>query len=99
VRARRAAPPGAAAAQRRVAAPAIRELERAKASGVYDGTWGRVYDGSDVALIPGLIVVWVVTCIWLGLVRRNAESITPDYAHQRRFGWLWAGWIVPVVNF
>jgi hypothetical protein len=80
------------------AAPAIRDVERAGSTGVYDDTWATIYDGLAVAMLPSMILVWVMTCIWLGLARRNAEAISPDYIHRRRFGWLWAGWIVPIVN-
>jgi len=80
------------------AGAAIADLETATRTGVYDDTWATVYDGTALALLPGIIVVWVVTCIWLGQVRRHAKSINPVYPHARRVGWVWAGWLVPIVN-
>ena len=80
------------------AGAAIAELENVRSTGIDSDTWATVYDGSAVALLPAMIVVWVVTCIWLGQVRKHSQSINPEYPHARRVGWLWAGWLVPIVN-
>lgn len=48
-------------------------------------------------------LVWlasfVVTGIWLTRIRRNSELLAPTFHHKRRWGWAWAGWLVPVVSF
>jgi hypothetical protein len=80
------------------AGAAITDLEDARSTGAFDDTWAQVYDGTALALLPAFLVAWAVTCIWLVQVRRQAQSINPDYPHARRVGWVWAGWLVPVVN-
>ena len=80
------------------AGAAIAEIEDARRTGAFSDTWAQVYDGTTLALLPGFIVVWVVTCIWLGQVRRHAQAINPEYPHARRVFWVWAGWVVPIVN-
>lgn len=42
---------------------------------------------------------FIVTCLWLTRVRANSELLAPTFHHERRWGWAWAGWLVPVVSF
>ncbi|WP_432545659.1 DUF4328 domain-containing protein [Kineococcus sp. SYSU DK004] len=56
----------------------------------------------DVATgLTGLawVVSFVVTCLWLGRARRNAEELSPAHHHVRGRAWVWWGWLVPVVSF
>lgn len=43
------------------------------------------------------IVAWVLVCLWLTRVRRNAMVLQP---HRPRHSdaWIWLGWVIPVVN-
>lgn len=77
---------------------AVAELEEADRTGEFDDGWGLIYDGIAVSLLPAILGVWVVTCIWLVQVRGHAKAINPEYPHARRVGWVWAGWLVPIVN-
>ncbi len=45
------------------------------------------------------VVSFVVTCLWLSRVRRNAEELSPTHPHVRARAWVWWGWLVPVVSF
>lgn len=44
------------------------------------------------------IAAYVVTCLWLYQARGNVELVRAGAHHARRKGWVWAGWVVPVVN-
>lgn len=48
-------------------------------------------------LYPAIAVVGIVFVIWLMRARENAENLSP-YPHRRTRGWLFGGWLVPVVN-
>lgn len=55
--------------------------------------------GVTNALGPAWVAAFVVTCAWLSRVRRNAEVVAPTFHHVRSRGWVWWGWLVPVVSF
>ena len=46
-----------------------------------------------------LVGAYVVTCLWLTQARDNARTIDPEFHHARRSGWIWGGWVCPIVNF
>ena len=41
---------------------------------------------------------YIVTCMWLWGVRRNAEALNPIARHVRERGWVWGSWVCPVVS-
>lgn len=56
------------------------------------------YDLIAIPQFPLLIAAYVVTCLWLYKVRTNAEAIFPGAHHARSSGWVWGGWVCPVVS-
>ncbi len=56
------------------------------------------YDWAAIPYLPLGIAVYVVTCLWLYKVRTNAQALFPEGRHARSRGWVWGGWVVPVVN-
>lgn len=56
------------------------------------------YDMIAIATLPIGIAAYVVSCLWLFQVRKNAELLDPGAHHARSRGWVWGSWIVPVVN-
>lgn len=60
-----------------------------------------VFTTYDIVAIPLTIIAiaaYVVVCLWLYQVRSYLDVRRPDAHHARRKGWVWAGWLVPVVN-
>jgi hypothetical protein len=55
------------------------------------------YDAIAFLQLPLQLAAYVVTCGWLWRVRGNAEALNPDATHARGRGWVWGGWICPVV--
>jgi len=53
-----------------------------------------------IGLIWGFagIAAYVCTCLWLYRVRTNVEITHPGATHVRKRGWVWGGWVVPVVS-
>lgn len=49
-----------------------------------------------VGFYGGLLAALVVTALWLGRARRNAQRITPAVPHRRAAAWAWFGWFVPI---
>ena len=47
----------------------------------------------------GLLAALVVTALWLGRARRNAQRITPAVPHRRAAVWAWFGWFTPIAWF
>jgi hypothetical protein len=45
-----------------------------------------------------LVAAYVTTCLWLWRARSNAERLAPDL-QTRSKGWVWGGWICPIVSF
>jgi hypothetical protein len=54
------------------------------------------YDGVQALVLLSLVGAWVLTCSWLVRARANSEAMTPHQPTRAR-GWIWAGWLVPVV--
>lgn len=55
----------------------------------------------EVVDLVGLLVLlggFVVTCLWLWRARVNVEVLSPTSPHARSRGWVWGGWLVPVVS-
>ncbi|MGH3916282.1 MAG: DUF4328 domain-containing protein [Pseudonocardiaceae bacterium] len=52
--------------------------------------------GVPVALVS--IAAFILTGIWLGRARRNADRIAPE-KQRRSAPWVWLGWLVPIVFF
>jgi hypothetical protein len=44
------------------------------------------------------LAAYIVTCLWLSDVRRNAEALNPIARHVRGRGWVWGSWVCPVVS-
>lgn len=58
-----------------------------------------LYAGNALLYLLLLTVAGVLTCLWLAQARANTRLIDPDFQHARRSGWIWGGWVCPVVNF
>lgn len=56
------------------------------------------YDLAALPQFPLLIATYVVTCLWLFKVRTNHEILSPGTHHARKRGWVWGGWVCPVVS-
>ena len=56
------------------------------------------YDLAALPQIPLLIAAYVVTCLWLYKVRTNHEAMFPGVHQSRSKGWVWGGWVCPVVS-
>jgi len=56
------------------------------------------YDFVTLPYYSAAIAAYVVTCLWLYQARSNVELVRPGVRHARKKGWVWAGWIVPVVS-
>jgi len=41
---------------------------------------------------------YVATCLWLQRARVNADALRPWHHHARSRGWVWGGWVCPVVS-
>jgi hypothetical protein len=52
-----------------------------------------------VGFYGGLLAALVVTALWLGRARRNAQRITPAVPHRRAAVWAWFGWFTPIAWF
>ena len=57
------------------------------------------YGLMGLAFVPVGIFAYVATCLFLWRARTNVDRLSPGSRHARRRGWVWAGWIVPVVSF
>jgi len=55
------------------------------------------YDFVGLPWVFAMIASFVVTCMWLYRVRTNVELTRREVHHARSKGWVWGGWIVPVV--
>lgn len=56
------------------------------------------YDVLAVLLLPTGIGAYVVTCLFLSRVRATVDALDPAAPQARSAGWVWGGWLVPVVN-
>lgn len=56
------------------------------------------YDFAAFPQLPLLIAAYVVTCLWLYKVRTNHETLFPGVHQARSKGWVWGGWVCPVVS-
>jgi hypothetical protein len=54
------------------------------------------YDGATLFWMVAACVAYVSTCLWLWQARQNAELLSREQPTRAR-GWIWAGWVVPVV--
>jgi hypothetical protein len=57
-----------------------------------------VYGGSSLLYLLLLVASYVTTCLWLWRARHNSELIEPGHHHARSRGWVWGGWVCPIVN-
>lgn len=57
------------------------------------------YDGVVMLELPLEVAAYIVTCVWLWRVRANAEALNAASPHVRSRGWVWGGWICPVVSW
>ena len=55
------------------------------------------YDAMAFPWIFAGIAAYVLTCLWLYRVRTNVDITHPGAHHTRKKGWVWGGWVVPVV--
>jgi hypothetical protein len=56
------------------------------------------YDLFAIPLFPLLIAMYVITCLWLYKVRTNYEALYPGSHQARSKGWVWGGWVCPIVS-
>ncbi|GAA1959321.1 hypothetical protein GCM10009798_18590 [Nocardioides panacihumi] len=56
------------------------------------------FDTVGALMFPVLLLAWILTAMWLVGMRRNAEAIAPGAPHRRSIGWVWGGWVCPVVS-
>lgn len=56
------------------------------------------YDLMAVPFYLAAIAAYVVTCVWLNQARTNTEILSPNARQARSKGWIWGGWLVPVVS-
>jgi hypothetical protein len=58
-----------------------------------------IYALNAILYLVLLVGAYVVTCIWLMRARDNSRLMAPGFEHTRRSGWIWGGWVCPIVNF
>jgi hypothetical protein len=56
------------------------------------------YEVVDMVALLVLLGGFVATCLWLWRARVNVEVLSPTSPHARSRGWVWGGWLVPVVS-
>lgn len=56
-----------------------------------------VYGVIAIATAINIVAGYVVGCLWLWRARANVEALRPEASQTRSAGWIWAGWITPVV--
>jgi hypothetical protein len=56
------------------------------------------YDFVAFPQLPLAIAAYVITCLWLYKVRTNHEAMFPGVHQTRSRGWVWGGWVCPVVS-
>ncbi len=64
-------------------------------------------DAADIITAYGLfgvlrlvafVFAYVATCLWMQRVRTNAVALRPQHPHRLRPGWVWGGWVCPIVD-
>lgn len=70
-----------------------------------EASFGREpYDATtawDIVMVVSLLVllaIYIVTCLWMYRARTNSELLSPTIRHSLPRGWVWGGWVCPVVN-
>lgn len=81
-----------------LAQDAVERWERQEADGGLAWDLWTPYELVDAASFPVLLGAYVITCLWLWRVRSNLEVLSPTSPHARRRGWVWGGWLVPIVS-
>jgi len=81
-----------------LAFPAASAVKESTSQDVFDELGVAFYALSTLALFPVGLAAYVVTCLWLGKCRKNAERFAPDYRQERGAVWVWLGWWVPIVS-
>ncbi len=56
------------------------------------------YEVVDALTFPVVVGAYVTTCLWLWRARTNVEVLSPTAPQARRRGWIWGGWLTPVVG-
>lgn len=74
-----------------------RTYVQAARDGVPVETIFTAYDFSTVIWLLAVVPAYIVSCLWLWRARANAEVLSAS-PHKRSRGWVWAGWLVPVVS-
>ncbi|HEX5533778.1 MAG TPA: DUF4328 domain-containing protein [Actinomycetales bacterium] len=75
---------------------AARDYATAAGRGVPPSDVLTAYDGAILFWMLAGCVAYVATCLWLWQARQNAELLSREQPARAR-GWIWAGWVVPVV--
>ncbi len=57
-----------------------------------------VYDLSVTVWLAAAVASYIVTCLWLYRTRTNSQLLSAR-PHARSRGWVWAGWLVPIVSW
>lgn len=81
-----------------LAFPASTAIKESTSSDVFNELEVVLYGLTSLVLIPACIAAYVVTCLWLGKCRKNAELFAPDYKQERDSVWVWLSWWVPIVS-
>jgi hypothetical protein len=81
-----------------LAFPASAAIKESTSDDVFDEVEVILYGLGAFVLIPIGIASYVVTCLWLGKCRKNADLFAPDYKQDRDSVWVWLGWLIPIVS-
>lgn len=82
-----------------VSVPSYNRISDALSSGRDVTDVVTAYDAIALLQVPLEVAAYIVTCLWLRRARVNAEALNPASPHVRGRGWVWGGWICPVVNW
>lgn len=55
------------------------------------------YDFANLFWLAAALGAFITTCLWLWFARQNSELLSRDQPTRAR-GWIWAGWVVPIVS-
>jgi len=60
--------------------------------------WAGAYYVASLVTFILIVMAYVATCLWLWRARQNSEALAPGHRHTRARGWVWGGWVVPIVS-
>jgi len=56
------------------------------------------YNAASASFSVSIVAAYIATCLWLLEARTQSELLTTERPRRAR-GWIWAGWLVPIVSF